>query len=593
MRGQQATTAASAASGAPVTPPPLDLGFLDRAHRFLRLWLSTGYKMWELDLLLGAPAVANGTLDENALAALLSFRQLQDATRLAVDQQLAFYQNIDTATHRDPDGSTTTSLYAQIFLEPGRDLGCSRPGLGGLTHRRRHRRPCSERSLGRNSGRARASPRPTRPRSSRLTNNQLTLANLSLIYRVNALAVASKFSISNLLSVASLLSPTAANPAAALAPLFASPAATLAFLAQATTIQQSGLTLDALTYLLTPPSAAISGGWATTTQMTPGEHGQPRWSPSSRRYSICSRPAPRSHRPSLPRKPPSPSPATLGFPTPNFYVYIGSEILLVTAVGGTSNTTWTVARGQQGTTAASAASGAAVTPTAGDLNGAVIAAVAANAHSSTNPPLANDVTALILQNLQVPGVGQSLLAVLMDPSLLAATGTITIGGSPTTGDTLQAVLSDEIGDTFTVSYTLTLADGGSVNQTASDFAQAINASQAVVGPHAFLAPCTVSGVVITLTPLAPGVAGSSITSTNTTTPGGAGHVSVSPNTTETIGQPAFQNQFLAIQLFDKVGVLVRGLHLVLPRTSTGYSPMLPSMAGLTLLNSQSRPASRL
>ena len=60
-----------------------------------------------------APAVANGTLDQNALAALLSFRQLQDATHLAVNQQLAFYQNIDTATHRDPDGTTTTSLYSK------------------------------------------------------------------------------------------------------------------------------------------------------------------------------------------------------------------------------------------------------------------------------------------------------------------------------------------------------------------------------------------------------------------------------------------------------------------------------------------------
>ena len=177
-------------------------------------------------------------------------------------------------------------------------------------------------------------------------------------------------------------------------------------------------------------------------------------------------------------------------------------------------------RGQQGTTAASAVSGAAVKPTAGDLNGAVIAAVAANAHSSTNPPLANDVTALILQNLQTPGVGQSLLAVLMDPSLLAATGTITIGGSPATGDTLQAVITDEIGHTFTVSYTLTLTDSGSANQTASDFAQAINASQAVVGPHAFLASCSVSGAVITLMPIKQGVPGSSITSTNTAAPRG-------------------------------------------------------------------------
>jgi hypothetical protein len=49
---------------------------------------------------------------------------------------------------------------------------------------------------------------------------------------------------------------------------------------------------------------------------------------------------------------------------------------------------------------------------------------------------------------------------------------------------------------------------------------------------------------------------------NTTTPGGAGHVTISPDASETIGQPAYQTQFLAIQLFDKVAVLVRGLRLV-------------------------------
>ncbi len=101
-----------------LAPAPLDSGFLDRAHRFLRLWNSTGYKMWELDLLLRSTAVANGTLDAGGLAALFTFRQLQDLTGLAADYQLAFYQDIDTATHRDPDGTTTASLYSQIFLNP-------------------------------------------------------------------------------------------------------------------------------------------------------------------------------------------------------------------------------------------------------------------------------------------------------------------------------------------------------------------------------------------------------------------------------------------------------------------------------------------
>ncbi len=41
-------------SGQTLAPNPLDAGLLDRAHRFLRLWLATGYKMWELDLVLNA-----------------------------------------------------------------------------------------------------------------------------------------------------------------------------------------------------------------------------------------------------------------------------------------------------------------------------------------------------------------------------------------------------------------------------------------------------------------------------------------------------------------------------------------------------------
>ena len=95
---------------------PINADFLDRAHRFLRLWVATGYKMWELDLLLHAAVVGNGALDEAALAALLAFEQLADKTKLGVDNQLAFYQDIDTQAHQGPGGTTTTSLYAQVFL---------------------------------------------------------------------------------------------------------------------------------------------------------------------------------------------------------------------------------------------------------------------------------------------------------------------------------------------------------------------------------------------------------------------------------------------------------------------------------------------
>ena len=152
-----------------------------------RLWLATGYKMWELDLLLGAPAVGNGRLDQQALAALLCFRQLQDATGLAVDQQLAFYQDIDTATHRDPDGTTTVSLYAQIFLNTAVTSVAPDPDLAALPTGGTIADPILNDHL---AG-IQAALGVTAADAATLfglTDNRLTLANLSLIYRVTALA---------------------------------------------------------------------------------------------------------------------------------------------------------------------------------------------------------------------------------------------------------------------------------------------------------------------------------------------------------------------------------------------------------------------
>jgi hypothetical protein len=51
-------------------------------------------------------------------------------------------------------------------------------------------------------------------------------------------------------------------------------------------------------------------------------------------------------------------------PSPALSVTIGSEIMQVTAASGANNTTWTVVRAQQGTTAALSSSGTAVTPIA-------------------------------------------------------------------------------------------------------------------------------------------------------------------------------------------------------------------------------------
>jgi len=626
-----------------LSPSPLDTGFLDRAHRFLRLWNSAGYKMWELDLLLRSAAVANGTLDANGLAALFSFRQLQDATGLAVDQQLAFYQDIDTSKHRDPDGTTTVPLYARIFLNPSVTSVVPDPDLdvlpsGGtvsdlnlLDHA-----PTLQAALGVSASDLSTLIALTTPTETTLaaaitdTQNSitvasdagfpapnfyvsiggesllvtgvsgggnttwavsrgqkgtsgtaagmgatvafypLTIANLSLIYRVSALATTAKYSIPNLIALAQLLNPGAANPAAALAPLFASPVATLTLLSQAKSILQSGISLDSLTYLLTPPlattlaapigaadptltvtsaagfpspdfyisigsevlqvtavggignttwtvlrgqqgttgttalagaSVELGGGWVTSSQMTPANiaatlaavqqaianlptiltspitaadttltvasdanfpppnfyvsigaeillvtgvsgNDSTTWTVlraqqgTTAASAVSGADVTSAPAATVLAAPLSDSATSLnvnsdtGFPPPNFYISIGSEILLVTAVGGIGNTTWTVQRGQQNTTAAASPSGASVIPSGANLNGSIITAVASNAHTANNSGLANDVTSIILNTLQVPGTGLTLLSVLEDPMFTGSKDSLTAENFP-------------------------------------------------------------------------------------------------------------------------------------------------------------------
>ena len=134
---------------------PLDLGFLDRAHRFLRLWLATGYKMWELDLLLRAPAVGNGTLDQTALVALLQFQRLQDATRLA---RRSAARLLPGHRRREPPrpGRRDRAVAVRADLpDAGRDLGRTRPRPRRDRDRRRRRRRGVEPPPGRDPGGAR------------------------------------------------------------------------------------------------------------------------------------------------------------------------------------------------------------------------------------------------------------------------------------------------------------------------------------------------------------------------------------------------------------------------------------------------------
>ena len=234
------------------TLDPIDDNRLDRVHRFLRLWRHAGIKMWELDLLLGAALVGNNTLDQNALVALFTFRMLQDATGLPVDRQLAFYQDIDMGSHLNPDGTTSTSLFSQLFLNPAvpedSDLLALQAGNPVVDTNINHHLAAIQSALEVSSADA--------ARLFTLTNGLLTLPNLSLIYRVNALARTLNCSLSDLQSLIPFTSAVTLNGA------FASPSATLALIQQVTVSEQTGFSIDALVYLLTPPP------WTTTTGIT-------------------------------------------------------------------------------------------------------------------------------------------------------------------------------------------------------------------------------------------------------------------------------------------------------------------------------------
>jgi hypothetical protein len=96
----------------------LTLAKLDKIHRFLRLWRRGGWSMWELDLLIRNPKVGNSVLDGNCLVALRRFKLLQKELALSVEELLTFYGPINTEIRVTSDATTKEilPLYHRLFL---------------------------------------------------------------------------------------------------------------------------------------------------------------------------------------------------------------------------------------------------------------------------------------------------------------------------------------------------------------------------------------------------------------------------------------------------------------------------------------------
>jgi peptidoglycan hydrolase-like protein with peptidoglycan-binding domain len=210
---------------------------LDRMHRFLRLSRHVPWSMWELDLLLRADAIGNGTLDEDALVRLMQVRKLQERLRIDAETAVAIFDRINDETRTQPDDpqKTIPSLYDKVFqnkavtnpvdpafslpLAAGPDLADHRDTLIAAL-------AITEADLA--------------PLLAK-TDGELTVENLTVLFSHAVLARGLGFGVADLLSIIDLVG---IDP-------FASPAQSLELIDGLGWIAGSGLPTGHLDYLLT------------------------------------------------------------------------------------------------------------------------------------------------------------------------------------------------------------------------------------------------------------------------------------------------------------------------------------------------------
>ena len=95
-----------------LTPQKFDL-----VHRFIRLWRRTGWKMWELDLLIRNSKIGNNVIKGATLANLKRFKQLQEKLNLPFETLLAFFGDINREVRIKPDKPDVIMqpLYNKLF----------------------------------------------------------------------------------------------------------------------------------------------------------------------------------------------------------------------------------------------------------------------------------------------------------------------------------------------------------------------------------------------------------------------------------------------------------------------------------------------
>ena len=99
-----------------LAPAPLDAGFLDRAHRFLRLWRRTRCMMWNCICCCAPLASATERWMRMRSSPCRRSGSCRTRPNWRLTDNLPSSKISTPASYRDAQGGTTASLYARIFL---------------------------------------------------------------------------------------------------------------------------------------------------------------------------------------------------------------------------------------------------------------------------------------------------------------------------------------------------------------------------------------------------------------------------------------------------------------------------------------------
>jgi len=231
----------------------ISLAQLDKINRFLRLWKKSGLDMWELDFLIINPDIGDGLLNNNFLIKLKEFEEVRNTLKLGVEECAALTGPINTVMRAIPSSSDKKekNLFENLFLSGSIDaqiyndfsiLLTAATTTKDIEAYRSHiltSLSCSNEEL---------------DLLLPLTDNKLTRATLSLLFRYITLKRKLKLKLSDLFLFCNLAGIT--NPFDSLDTL-------IKIINKKQFLKESGATLVQLEYLLTLAKKS-SAGWRDT-----------------------------------------------------------------------------------------------------------------------------------------------------------------------------------------------------------------------------------------------------------------------------------------------------------------------------------------